>query len=116
MSADSSGIIHLRDVLSRIPAPPGHHAVDVRRRGTLDLKVARAPSPPPRDLTPHGKDEIYVIVRGRGVLRHGASRDPFEAGDLLYVAAGVEHRFEDFTDDLAVWVSFYGPEGGEVPA
>jgi hypothetical protein len=23
------------------------------------------------------------------------------------------HRFEDFTDDLAVWVIFYGPEGGE---
>jgi hypothetical protein len=31
----------------------------------------------------------------------------------MFVAAGVEHRFEDFTDDLAVWVMFYGPEGGE---
>jgi hypothetical protein len=25
----------------------------------------------------------------------------------------VEHRFEEFSDDLAVWVIFYGPEGGE---
>jgi len=23
------------------------------------------------------------------------------------------HIFEDFTDDFAVWVMFYGPEGGE---
>ena len=23
------------------------------------------------------------------------------------------HRFERFTDDLVVWVIFYGPEGGE---
>jgi hypothetical protein len=23
------------------------------------------------------------------------------------------HRFENFSDDLAVWVFFYGPEGGE---
>jgi hypothetical protein len=32
------------------------------------------------------------------------------------VAAGTEHRFEDFTEDLAVWVVFYGPDGGEVSA
>jgi len=25
----------------------------------------------------------------------------------------MEHRFENFSDDLAVWVFFYGPEGGE---
>ena len=28
-------------------------------------------------------------------------------------AAGITHRFEDFSDDLVVWVLFYGPEGGE---
>ncbi len=33
--------------------------------------------------------------------------------DVLFVPAGVEHRFEDFTVGLAVWVVFYGPEGGE---
>jgi hypothetical protein len=31
-------------------------------------------------------------------------------------AAGTAHRFEDVSDDLVVWVVFYGPEGGEVPA
>jgi hypothetical protein len=31
----------------------------------------------------------------------------------MFVAAGVEHRFEDFSADLAVWVIFYGPPGGE---
>ena len=33
----------------------------------------------------------------------------------MLIAAGTEHRFEDFSDDLAVWVVFYGPDGGEVP-
>ena len=37
----------------------------------------------------------------------------FGPGDLLFVPAGVEHRFEEFSDDLAVWVVFYGPDGGE---
>jgi mannose-6-phosphate isomerase-like protein (cupin superfamily) len=44
---------------------------------------------------------------------NGNTRHAFGPGDLLFVPAGVVHRFEDFTDDLAVWVIFYGPEGGE---
>jgi hypothetical protein len=43
----------------------------------------------------------------------GGERDAFEAGDLLFVAAGVEHHYEAFTDDLALWRIFYGPAGGE---
>jgi hypothetical protein len=29
------------------------------------------------------------------------------------VPAEVERRFENFTEDFAVWVFFYGSEGGE---
>ena len=44
-----------------------------------------------------------------------AERHRFAPGDLLFVPAGVEHRFEEFSDDFAAWVFFYGPEVGEVP-
>ena len=54
-----------------------------------------------------------MVLRGRGVLMHGGSREPFEAGDLRSVAAAVEHRFEDASEDLLVWRVFYGPRGGE---
>ena len=40
-------------------------------------------------------------------------RTAFETGDALFAPAGAVHRFEDFSDDLAVWVMFYGAEGGE---
>ena len=73
-------------------------------------------APLPRPTDPHEQDEVYVVVRGRGVFYHDGKREPFEAGDLLFVAAGAEHRFEDFTEDLTVWVVFYGPPGGDVPA
>ena len=63
--------------------------------------------------TPHGQDELYVVISGSGTFVNGAARHPFGPGDVLFVPAGVEHRFEDFTDDLAMWVVFYGPEGGE---
>ena len=37
----------------------------------------------PTVQTPHTQDELYFVVRGRGVLVHDGKRDPFEAGDLL---------------------------------
>ena len=62
---------------------------------------------------PHARDEVYVVVSGSGHFVNGDRRHPFGPGDLLFVPASITHRFEDFTDDLVVWVIFYGPEGGE---
>ena len=85
----------------------------VLRHGTLDVKLA-APARP-NEQTPHAQDELYVVARGAGVLFHGGLREPFAAGDFLFVAAGIEHHFEDHGPDLLVWRVFYGPDGGEVP-
>ena len=109
-----SCVIRLSRAQARIPGPAGEHSVSVLQRGTLDVKLS-LPTPP-NQQTPHAQDEVYVVIRGRGILLHDGERDPFESGDLLFVAAGTEHRFEDFSEDLAVWVVFYGPRGGEVPA
>jgi len=111
---DRSCVIRLAQAQARIPGPAGEHSVSVLQRGTLDVKLS-LPTPP-NQQTPHAQDEVYVIIRGRGILLHDGERDPFESGDLLFVAAGTEHRFEDFSEDLAVWVVFYGPRGGEVLA
>ena len=63
--------------------------------------------------SPHDQDEVYIVARGSGVFLNGVERREFGPGDMLFVPAGVTHRFETFTDDLAVWVVFYGAEGGE---
>ena len=62
---------------------------------------------------PHEQDEVYVVLSGSGFFVRGDERQPFEPGEALFVPAGVIHRFEDFSDDFAVWVIFYGPVGGE---
>ena len=113
-STDRSGVIPFAKAQAEIPTPSGERSVLVLKRGTLDVRLS-VPAPPNRQ-TPHEQDEIYVIIRGRGVLVHGGKRDPFEAGDLLFVAAGVEHHYEDFSGDLALWRVFYGAPGGEVAA
>lgn len=81
------------------------------RHGTLEVEFYR-PEGVDRQ-TPHARDEVYVVVSGSGTFVSGGTRRPFEPGEVLFVPAGVEHRFEDFTPDFATWVFFYGPEGGE---
>lgn len=110
---DSSCVIRLARAQASIPGPAGEHAVVVFRRGPLDIALSIPPRP--RQQTPHAQDEIYFIVRGRGVLIHDGKRDVFESGDLLFVAAGIEHQLENITEDFAMWRVFYGPAGGEVP-
>jgi mannose-6-phosphate isomerase-like protein (cupin superfamily) len=57
--------------------------------------------------TPHEKDEIYVVVSGAGEFVKANERINFKAGDVLFVAAGIEHRFENFSEDFAAWVIFF---------
>lgn len=108
---DASRVIRFAEAQAGVPA--GERSLRVWQRGTLD--VAFALPVPPNEQAPHTQDEIYVIVRGRGVLFHDGKRDPFDSGDILFVAAGIEHRFQDVTADLALWRVFYGPQGGDVP-
>jgi mannose-6-phosphate isomerase-like protein (cupin superfamily) len=62
---------------------------------------------------PHRQDELYVIASGSGTFYNDGERIAFNTGDVLFVPAGKDHRFEAFTDDFATWVIFYGPDGGE---
>lgn len=62
---------------------------------------------------PHDQDEIYIVAQGTGTFMNGGERKPFKPGDVIFVKAGVEHRFENFTSDFQTWVVFWGPKGGE---
>jgi mannose-6-phosphate isomerase-like protein (cupin superfamily) len=101
------------DALARLPGPEGERYVELFRHGTLSVELYAPRGNDPQ--TPHTRDEVYVVVSGRGEFVNDGARQRFGPGDLLFVPALVEHRFENFTDDLAVWVVFYGPENGEVP-
>ena len=81
------------------------------QHGTLELGFYKPEGPDPQE--PHDQDEIYVIQSGTGFFVHGEKREPFEPGEALFVPAGDVHRFEEFSDDFAAWVIFYGPTGGE---
>jgi len=103
--------VTVAEAMSRLPGPEGKRFAVVLEHGSLSVEIY---APRGEDLQqPHTRDEAYVVVSGSGEFINGESRQPFSAGDFLFAPAGVEHRFVDFTDDLIVWVIFYGPEGGE---
>jgi mannose-6-phosphate isomerase-like protein (cupin superfamily) len=79
------------------------------RQEPIKLFAPRGHDPQP----PHTRDELYFVASGAGWFVNGEDRHSFSTGDVLFVPAGVVHRFEDFSEDLSVWVVFYGPEGGE---
>ena len=81
------------------------------RHGSLEVEIYQ---PSGIDTqTHHRRDELCMVIAGRGYFVCGDTRRPFEPGELLFVPAGTKHRFEDFSKDFSAWVMFYGPVGGE---
>jgi mannose-6-phosphate isomerase-like protein (cupin superfamily) len=74
--------------------------VAIYRPGTVD------------DQTPHARDELYVIAGGSGEFLCGDKRETFAPGDAFFVEAGIEHRFENYSDDFSTWVIFFGINRG----
>jgi len=91
----------------------GHNKpyIEIWERGELQVELYE---PRGEDKqTPHTRDEVYMVVKGSGDFICFGETNPFEAGDVLFAPAYAEHRFLDFSDDLSVWVIFYGPEDGD---
>lgn len=64
---------------------------------------------------PHAEEEIYYVVRGRAffwrMTAAGPEEEAVEAGMVLYVGAGMEHRFHSIGEELVLLVCFAPPEG-----
>jgi mannose-6-phosphate isomerase-like protein (cupin superfamily) len=97
--------------LAKLPADGRMRFVTAFARGELEVELY-APKGEDKQQ-PHPRDEIYIVAAGSGRFVMGNERVDFSAGDALFVPAGMSHRFEEFTSDLAIWVMFYGPLGGE---
>ena len=98
------------------PIPEGARSALLMEHGTMALRYYAPRGHDPQ--TPHEQDEIYIVVTGSGMFALGQDEGTLECrrfgpGDAIFAPAGWVHRFEDFTDDLATWVVFWGPRGGE---
>ena len=82
--------------------------IELFRKGDVSIELY---APEGLDLqTPHLQDEVYFIISGTGIFNLEGERCPFVPNDLIFVPAGKEHRFENFTEDFQTWVLFFGPK------
>ena len=109
--------ISLADALAKLPLPAterwptGVWDVEALARGSMSVVLF---APRGRDYqSSHPQDELYIVLKGNGVLLVEDQPHPFVAGDALFVAANKVHRFEQFSEDLVTWAVFWGPRGGE---
>ena len=111
--ADTNWRVTLSEALARLPGAAGERYATVLEFGALAVEIYAPRGTDPQ--TPHTRDEVYVVMAGTGWFVKGSERHRFAPGDVLYVPAGVPHRFQQFTDDLAVWAILCPPQSRGLP-
>jgi mannose-6-phosphate isomerase-like protein (cupin superfamily) len=86
----------------------GHGYVDFFASAQLSVGLAVWLAGAPDRQRPHEEDEVYYVISGRGTIRVAGEDRAVGPGSLVFVAAGVEHRFHDIEEDLRVLV-FWAP-------
>jgi len=104
----------LENALNCGPPPDGNLAIPVFGHGSMQAELYTPVGTDPQ--SPHTRDEIYIVAKGSGKFFDGEQTVGVGEGSFIFVPAGTEHRFLDFTKGFAAWVIFYGPEGGESDA
>ena len=85
--------------------------IEVMKHGSMTIEFFKPKNVDTQTL--HKQDEIYVIIKGDSIFFRDDERVNCKGGDILFVPAGMNHRFENFSEDFETWVIFYGPDGGE---
>ncbi len=103
--------VTIEEAIRKLSREQQHCFTTVMKHGSLTVEYY---APKIKDLqTPHAQDELYIVTSGAAEFYYDGDRSNCASGDVLFVPAGVNHRFENFTHDFSTWVVFYGPDGGE---
>src|SRR5713226_4266757 len=90
----------------------GRSYLEFLRVPVMSAGVYVLPAGAPDPQQPHHQDEIYYVVRGKAKMRIGAEERSVGEGSVIFVEAGLEHRFFDVEEELVVLVVFAPEESG----
>jgi mannose-6-phosphate isomerase-like protein (cupin superfamily) len=98
--------IRVRDAQRRLEKGSGGYEI-VHESPGLEIGVYVLVAPEPDRQQPHDRDEVYVVLHGRGTLQVGDDSVELGEGEAAFVPAGVDHRFSGY-EGLSVLVIFAG--------
>lgn len=105
--------------LSQLDPPrdaDGHGYMDFLASERLSVGYSIWPPGVQDRQQPHPEDEVYHVISGRAVIRVDGEDRPVGPGSVVYVAAGVEHRFHSIEEEMRVLVFWAPPRRREAPA
>ena len=80
--------------------------------GTQNLSVTWVEGEPGSEQNVHsheGREQVYVIVQGRGAMRVGDEVEEVGPGTLIYVPPGTGHSIKNIGEERLVYVSSTSP-------
>jgi mannose-6-phosphate isomerase-like protein (cupin superfamily) len=96
--------------LVRAHQDAGRPYLEFLRRSSLSAGLYVLPAGGTDLQRPHGEDEVYIVAAGGALFTADDQTREVRAGDVLFVAAGVAHRFHDISEELRLIVVFAPPE------
>ena len=85
--------------------------LEALRSAALSVGLYRLPAGAEDDQRPHGEEEVYLVLEGRGRFRLGDEDFAVIPGHLLTVPPRVEHHFHSIEEELLLLVFFAPAEG-----
>ncbi len=89
----------------------GERYLEFLEASTMSVGLYELPAGDIDPQQPHTEDEVYYVVSGRAMIQVAGEDRPVQAGTVVFVEAGVEHRFHSIEEDLTVLVVFAPPRG-----
>lgn len=95
----------LEDLVSRLEKEGGYFLDFLKVRGLEAGIIVLRPGEEDTQ-EPHPADELYYVIEGSGLVELGRGRRPVKKGSIVFVPAGMRHRFYGNREDLVVLYMF----------
>ena|SRR5687768_2790513 len=106
----NSFIVSIKEAVEELEKQTEQKFAVVMKHGTMSVEYFA-----PEEIDsqqPHLQDELYVVVSGNSEFYRDGKIINCSTGDVIFVPAGMDHRFINFSKDFATWVVFYGEQIG----
>jgi mannose-6-phosphate isomerase-like protein (cupin superfamily) len=98
-------VFDLQDLISQLKKDGGYFLDFLK---VCDLEAGIIVLRPGEEDTqePHSADELYYVIEGAGFIELGKDKRPVKKGSIIFVPAGLRHRFYRNREDLIVLYMF----------
>jgi mannose-6-phosphate isomerase-like protein (cupin superfamily) len=95
----------LQDLIGQLNKKGGYF-LDFLKARNLEAGIILLHAEDTDTQTAHTADELYYIIEGNGIMELGKSKKPIKQGSIVFVPAGLHHRFYGNKEDLIALYMF----------